>query len=390
MSTFQNQRKKDYTQKLRVLLQEFPPFSGLFFRAMETQSSILTRYGYAVDLRGFFRFCCEQVECCSDKSPATLTLQELNGIRALDIELYLEYVSLYTENDQERENEERAKARKLAAVRSFFKYYHKQELIENNPASLVDTPKLHEKAIIRLDVNEVADLLDVAEDGSGLTQRQKQFHAATKVRDVAILTLFLGTGIRISELVGIDIDDVDFSSNAFVVTRKGGNQEVLSFGDEVRDALLRYLEQRQSIDAEPGHEDALFLSLQRKRITLRAVENLVKKYASIASPLKKITPHKLRSTYGTMLYQESGDIYLVADVLGHKDVNTTRKHYAALSEERRRMASKYIRLREDEPEALTDPQNRPQALSNPPSRPQDPSPHEAPAPEDPDNPPPSE
>ena len=99
--------------------------------------------------------------------------------------------------------------------------------------------------------------------------------------------------------------------------------------------------------ALPGSENALFLSMQRKRITARAVENLVKKYARIASPLKKITPHKLRSTYGTMLYQESGDIYLVADVLGHKDVNTTRKHYAAIQEERRRQATKYIKLRED-------------------------------------------
>ena len=102
--------------------------------------------------------------------------------------------------------------------------------------------------------------------------------------------------------------------------------------------------------------------MQRKRITARAVENLVKKYARIASPLKKITPHKLRSTYGTMLYQESGDIYLVADVLGHKDVNTTRKHYAAIQEERRRQATKYIKLRED---PMPSP-DRPELPSDPP------------------------
>ena len=363
MSDYPLQKKKDYTLKLRTVLSELPRFAGLYFRAMELQTSILTRYGYAIDLRNFFRFCTEQVEALQGKSPTALTLEDLDRITALDIELFLEHISLYTgEDERERENNERAKARKLSAIRSFFKYYHRQELIKNNPASLVDTPKLHEKAIVRLEANEVADLLDIAEAGNGLTEEQKAYHQTTKVRDAAILTLFLGTGIRISELVGIDIDDVDFATDAFVVTRKGGNQEMLSFGPEVRAALLAYLEQRETMEPFSGHENALFLSLQRKRITARAVENLVKKYAKIASPLKKITPHKLRSTYGTMLYQESGDIYLVADVLGHKDVNTTRKHYAAIQEERRRQATKYIKLRED---PMPSP-DRPELPSDPP------------------------
>lgn len=366
MSDYPLQKKKDYTLKLRAVLQELPKFAGLYFRAMELQTSILTRYGYAIDLRNFFKFCTEQVDVCRGKTPASLTLADLDAITALDIELFLEHVSLYTDDDErERENNERAKARKLSAIRAFFKYYHRQELIKNNPASLVDTPKIHEKAIIRLEANEVADLLDIAEAGNGLTDRQKAYHQTTKVRDTAILTLFLGTGIRISELVGIDMDDVDFSTDAFVVTRKGGNQEMLSFGPEVRGALLAYMEQRELIVPCPGHENALFLSMQRKRITARAVENLVKKYAKIASPLKKITPHKLRSTYGTMLYQESGDIYLVADVLGHKDVNTTRKHYAAIQEERRRQATKYIKLREDTAPITPNP-DRPEPPSNPP------------------------
>ena len=101
------------------------------------------------------------------------------------------------------------------------------------------------------------------------------------------------------------------------------------------------------MDALPGHEDALFLSLQNKRMSVRSVENLVKKYARIVTPLKKITPHKLRSTYGTNLYRESGDIYLVASVLGHNDVNTTRKHYAAIEDDRRRSARNIVKLREE-------------------------------------------
>lgn len=118
------------------------------------------------------------------------------------------------------------------------------------------------------------------------------------------------------------------------------------FGEEVEDALKDYLKEREQIIPEKGHEDALFLSLQRKRMSVRSVENLVKKYSRIVTPLKKITPHKLRSTYGTNLYRETGDIYLVADVLGHSDVNTTKKHYAALEDERRRSARNKVRLRE--------------------------------------------
>ena len=211
----------------------------------------------------------------------------------------------------------------------------------------MDLPTIHEKSIIRLEPDEVAILLDVVQNGDGLSERQKEYHKLTQSRDLAILTLFLGTGIRISELVGIDIDDINFSANEFSVIRKGGNQDILVFGEEARSALLSYMLEREGVAAKPGHEEALFLSLQKTRITVRAVEKLVKKYAAIATPLKKISPHKLRSTYGTALYRETGDIYLVADVLGHKDVNTTRKHYAAVSEDRRRLAAKVIKLRED-------------------------------------------
>ena len=352
MSDYQIQKKLDYTERFRKILSELPDFCAVYFRAIEQTTSVLTRYGYVVDLRTFFKFLTSgQISTLSGKEIKQISLSDLESLSSLDIELYLEYITLYKEQTTDQvkiiENNERAKSRKLAAIRSLFKFLYKKSMIQANCAALVDTPKLHEKAIIRLEANEVADLLDTAEQGSGMTSSQRRYHESTKLRDVAILSLFLGTGIRISELVGIDLNDIDFSKNEFVVTRKGGNQMTLAFGPEVAEALLNYLEERKTIIPLSGHETAFFLSMQRKRITPRAVENLVKKYAQISSPLKKITPHKLRSTYGTMLYQESGDIYLVADVLGHKDVNTTRKHYAAMTEEKSRQAAKYIKLREE-------------------------------------------
>ena len=210
----------------------------------------------------------------------------------------------------------------------------------------VDMPKIHEKAIVRLDVDEVVQLLDEVESGESLSDRQQLYHQRTKVRDLAILTLLLGTGIRVSECVGLDLDDVDFKNNGIKVHRKGGAEVMVYFGDEVLEALLNYLEERKGIEPVAGHTNALFLSIQHKRITVRAVENLVKKYSKLVTNVKNITPHKLRSTYGTTLYQETGDIYLVADVLGHKDVNTTRKHYAALEDDRRRKAASAVKLRD--------------------------------------------
>ena len=191
-------------------------------------------------------------------------------------------------------------------------------------------------------------MLEQAQSGDKLTKTQQKFQKITAKRDFAILSLFLGTGIRVSECVGININDVDLENNAFIVTRKGGNQVVLYFPPEVAEALADYLSERLETEALPGHEQAFFLSLQRRRITQRAVQNLVKKYAAVAAPLKsRISPHKLRSTYGTALYRETGDIYLVADVLGHKDVNTTKKHYAAMDDQRRRRAAGAVKLRED-------------------------------------------
>ena len=237
--------------------------------------------------------------------------------------------------------------RKLSCVRSFFDYLFKNEIIPANVATMITLPKRREKPILYLEPDEVARLMDAVQSGEGLSPRQQQYLKTTQRRDIAILMMFLGRGFRVSELIGLDIDDLDFTQNAFMVTRKGGNQTILYYPDAVQRALESYLQEREQVTTLPGHEYALFLSLQRRRITARAVENLVKKYAQIAAPLKKqISPHKLRSTFGTNLYQETGDIYLVSDALGHSDVNTTKRHYAAMKDSRRREAAQRIPLPE--------------------------------------------
>ena len=346
MGNYHEQKNKENILHLREILETLPPFCGQYFRGMQEYISSRTRVAYAYDIRVFFEYLHDNNPLYRKKAIKEYTIDVLDQITRLDIEEYLEYCSYYVKDGKEYMNDERGKARKLASLRSFYNYYFRSELIEKNPAALVPMPKLHEKEIVRLDADEVALLLDVVESGDKMTKQQLYYHQKTKVRDTALLTLLLGTGMRVSECVGIDLQDIDFKNNGIKIRRKGGYEAVIYFGEEVETALTDYLEQRSHIIPAEGNENALFLSLQNKRISVRAVEKLVKKYASLVTNLKKITPHKLRSTYGTSLYRETGDIYLVADVLGHKDVNTTRKHYAAIEDDRRRMAANAVKLRE--------------------------------------------
>lgn len=334
--------------KLREVLTELPPYCKQYFRGIEEYTSTRTRLNYAYDIRTFFTFLKNNNASLKDKEIKDFPLSVLDMVTRVDIEEYLEYLSLYEHEEKEVTNEERGKARKLSALRSFYKYFYMNEMISTNPPSLVATPKIHQKEIIRLEPDEVAELLDMVEDGENLTASELRYHNKTKLRDVAILTLLLGTGIRVSECVGLDLNNIDFKTNGIMVQRKGGKEAIVYFGDEVCTALMDYLEIRKNIIPEEGSEDALFLSLQNKRLCVRSVEKLVKKYASKVTTFKKITPHKLRSTYGTSLYRETGDIYLVADVLGHKDVNTTKKHYAAIEEDRRRAAANIVKLRDNQ------------------------------------------
>lgn len=344
---YHDEQNKQNILKLRKVLDTLPGFCKQFFRGIEEYTSTRTRLAYAYDIRLFFEFLHERNNVCAKMEITDYPLSLLDNLTRMDIEEYLEYLTLYQKDEKTITNDERGKSRKLASLRSFYNYYFQNEMIEKNPAALVPLPKQHEKEIIRLEPNEVAILLDQVEGGEKLTKKELEYHKKTKLRDVALLTLLLGTGIRVSECVGLDLTDINFDVGGIKIRRKGGYEAVLYFGEEVEIALLDYLEQREHMIPAQGHENALFLSLQNRRMAVRSVENLVKKYASRVTSLKKITPHKLRSTYGTTLYQETGDIYLVADVLGHKDVNTTKKHYAALEDERRRMAANMVHLREN-------------------------------------------
>ena len=330
-------------QKIDRILGDLPYYCQEFMASIQNTSSTLTRLNYAHDLRLFFYYLTNELHMRDSMNK--ITCGDLSQLRFQDFEIYLNWLTIYVIDGKESRNSVSGKNRKLASLRSFFKFLYKCEYVPSVELSKVETPKIHEKEIVRLEEDEVSLLLREVECPQGFSDSNTKYIKNMCERDLAIMYMFLTTGIRISELVGLDLDDINFKENAFKVIRKGGNSSILYFPNQTRFVLLDYLNVRKGIQTLKGHENALFLSTQRRRISVRAVENLVQKYTKNVVGLKKISPHKLRSTFGTNLYRKTKDIYVVATMLGHKDVNTTKKHYAAISEDIKKEVASDIKLK---------------------------------------------
>ncbi len=346
-SAYYKDKKKKQTLKLRELMSQLPSCAKDFLYDKEMTSQTSTLVSYAYDLLTFFRYLQYSNPIFSNKSVTDFTIEDLAKLTSEDISEYQRYLEL-NEDGEKHENGKKAIARKMAPLRGMFLYHLEHEHIEKNPMILVKLPRIKkDKNIIRMNENEVADILNTVEFGNAqMSKHQLAFRERTRERDLAIMTLMLGTGIRVSECAGLDLTDVDLRANTITIVRKGGGQDILYFGEEIHDALQTYIEgERNRTLPESGEEAALFLSLHKRRISVDSIELLVKKYAKMSVPNKKITPHKLRSTYGTALYRETGDIRLVADVLGHENVNTTIDYYAAIEDEHKRQAANAVSLR---------------------------------------------
>lgn len=343
-SKYYKEKKKEQTLKLRELIRQLPGFAADYIHSKEVTTQTSTLISYSYDLLTFFRFMVSQNPALKSYAVKDLPLSILDQITSEDIVEYQRYLELSVEGEY-HENGKKAIARKLSPLRGMFQYHYEREYIQRNPMLLVKLPKLKkDKNIVRMNNYEVQAILDAVEHGyEGMSKRQKAYCEKTKKRDLAILTLMLNTGIRVSECRGLDLSDVDFVVNSLTIVRKGGGQDVIYFGDDVAKALSDYVNTERAL-MRPAQEDdnALFYSLQGKRISVDAIERLVRKYAKMSVPNKKITPHKLRSTYGTALYRETGDIRLVADVLGHENINTTIDYYAAIEDEHKRQAANAV------------------------------------------------
>ena len=335
--------EKQNIVKIRQLVSELPSFCKDYFRNIENNTASKTRIAYAGDLHLFFNFLYKYNPSINKDN---VSYETLNSLTFTDIDEYLDYLKFYNNDDKiEVSNTSISINRKLASLKSFFNYLFNHDFIDNNPTAKVKLSKPKDIVITRLDNDEVSELLDSVETGVNLNKHQSAYHEKNKTRDLAILYLMLGTGIRVSECVNINIEDINYKDNAIKIKRKGGKEALIYFSDEVKEYLLSYHEERKLIIPADDDDKAFFLSSQNKRINVRTIQLMVKKYTKSVTPLKKITPHKLRSTYGTNLYRETGDIYLVANNLGHNDINTTEKHYAAMDEDNRKAARNILKLR---------------------------------------------
>ena len=337
--------EKQNIVKIRQLVSELPSFCKDYFRNIENNTASKTRIAYAGDLHLFFNFLYKYNPSINKDN---VSYETLNSLTFTDIDEYLDYLKFYNNDDKlEISNTSISINRKLASLKSFFNYLFNHDLIDNNPTAKVKLSKPKDIVITRLDNDEVSELLDSVESGANLNKHQSAYHEKNKTRDLAILYLMLGTGIRVSECVNINIDDINYKDNAIKIKRKGGKEALIYFSDEVKEYLLSYHDERKLIIPSDDDDKAFFLSGQNRRINVRTIQLMVKKYTSSVTPLKKITPHKLRSTYGTNLYHRTGDIFVVAEALGHRDVDTTKKHSAAMSEEILKNAARVTTLRED-------------------------------------------
>ncbi len=295
--------------------------------------SKLTVDEYFLDLRNFFRFLKrERDQNLKDKNPNEIEISDIDldfvaSVNLRDIYNYMLYLSrerIRHPNSAKSDYGLNAasRARKLAAIRSFYNYLSaKTHQIENNPAKEVDSPRLKKSIPKYLTLEDSLCLL------SNVSCRNPE-------RDYCILTLFLNCGLRISELIGLNIKDIQGEN--LRVLGKGGKTRMLILNDACQDALRDWLEVRQSIEGRDA--DALFLSERQRRISRSGVHQLVKNHLKSVG-LGEYSSHKLRHTAATLMLQNGVDIRAVQEVLGHEHLNTT-EIYTHIDNEALRVAAK--------------------------------------------------
>ncbi len=324
--SFKQETQNRYHRKLDAILKELPDFCRTYFIGRENRLSEVTAVSYAYNLQMFFAYLHENNSYFGSREIRTYRLDDLEKLDSGDIEEFLHWMRYHTGKDgRECHNSEMTIQHYISAISALYKYFVKRNLLPRNPVDAIDRAKRVKKKVIRLEGDEKSDFRKVVDSGEGLTGRQAVFHEKNRERDMAIYEVFLTTGMRISELVGINLTDVDLKAHTIGITRKGSNFQLIYISDRCTELLSQYLAVRGKYRPDRD-EPALFLSNRGKRISVRSVELMTKKYVSVALPQKtdRITPHKLRSTYATDMLRRTGDLELVSELLGHSNIATTQ------------------------------------------------------------------
>lgn len=326
---YKNKFYNKCSSKIEEFNKEMPKFVIKYIDSIKTSTTSNTQLNYLIDIKMFLNYILDADSKTNYSSINQITESDIERLDSDFINDYINYVSDYEKNNDRIKNENITLRRKLSSLRGLYEYLYTTNKIKANPITKVNLPKVGKKNIIRLENDESKRLKD-----SCLSTRNDK-------RNYTITSLLLGTGIRVSELVGLDITDVNINHNEIRVIRKGNKEDIVYMSDDLTEILNEYIEYRKHLHPTEEDENALFLSERGKRISVRMVEIMIKQSADSAGILKKITPHKLRSTFGTNLYQATSDLYVTAAALGHNSVETA-KIYAELTEERKKAVRNMI------------------------------------------------
>ena len=334
-------RDNEIMEKCIKIENKLPKFMKDYFIYLKGSVAVSTRYAYLEDINFFCNYLVELQELTKANVTKDITLNEFNNIKARDVNLFLgDYCSRYYKHTEKNtlifENNNRALARKKSSLSTLFKFLYRNEQLDNNITdgfNPIKLPKPQPDAIKRLDIDEVAKMLDAVESGYGLTEKEKVYWKKTKLRDKAILALFVTYGLRLNELRELNISSFNFSRGEFKIFRKRGKEVLMPINHTCETVVKDYIfnERPKSEALSDEVKDALFLSLQRKRLTSKAIRELVKKYTSISMETTRdngYSPHKLRATAATSLIQTGFSIYDVQNLLDHDNVTTTQLYAA--------------------------------------------------------------
>lgn len=353
--------ENEIMEKCRELENELPSFMRGFFSYLKSGVLPNTRMAYLFDIRFFCEYLVHETDLTSAEKPRDIRAEEFAAIKASDINYYInDYCRHYRVEKESAvyiyENGNRSLSRKKSSLSVLFKYLYRDEIIPNNITDGFDPirlPKPGEREIKRLDIDEVKIMIDAVFEGSGLTKKEKEYWSKTKYRDTAILLLFITYGLRLYELQQLNISSFDFQKGEFKIYRKRGKESTMPLNKSVEKVIKDYIELERPADSMIPEEyrDALFLSLQKRRITERAIRDLVKKYTSIAMSKGRdfgYSPHKLRATAATALIEEGNSIFDVQALLDHDNVTTTQLYAAHKRNTKRELINNFEWLDEFE------------------------------------------
>ena len=329
-------RENDIYMQCEAVEKELPKFLRGYFAYLKSNVLPMTRLAYLHDVKFFLEYLIAETDLTEADKPSAIRPEDLQEVQAVDVNMFIDYCRKYKVETEKAvymyENANKTLARKKSSVSVLFKYLYRDGLVEKNITDGFDpirVPRPGEKEIKALQDDEVMIMLDAVSAGTGLTDRERIYWEKTKLRDKAILIVFLTYGLRLSELQQLNVSSFNFNRGEFKIYRKRGKESLMPLNKSTTSVILDYVDNERPADEkiEEEHRDALFLSLQGKRMTERQIRELVKKYTSIALSTSRRTgysPHKLRATAATSLIGRGNSIFDVAALLDHEQVTTTQ------------------------------------------------------------------